>query len=384
MTIGIVCYPTFGGSGVVATELGKSLASRGHTVHFITYDRPVRLMEYAEGIFYHEVSPGKYPLFDHLPYESALVSAIVDVARHEGLDLLHVHYAIPHASAAYMAREVLKTYGIDIPVITTLHGTDITLVGKERSYKPIVTFSMNQSDALTSVSDSLRQDTYDSFEVTKPIEVVPNFIDTKRFTPGEVSAFRRKIAPHDERVLIHVSNMRKVKRVKDAFGMFMKLRERLPIKMIFVGDGPERSDLVRSVRKEGLSQDVIFLGRQEMMEHILPMADLFVQTSETESFGLAALEGMASGLPVVATNSGGQPELIEHGKSGLLSGVGDVEAMADNAFAILSEETTLRQFAEQAILRARSFDVTNVVPLYEDLYTRTLAATRNPQPHGIS
>lgn len=373
LRIGIVCYPTYGGSGVVATELGVALADRGHTVHFITYDRPVRLVGFSERIGYHSVTPAEYPLFEFVPYESALVSKIVQVVLREGLDLLHVHYAIPHASSAYMAREILRTHGVHLPVITTLHGTDITLVGQDESYAPVVTFSLNQSDSVTAVSDSLRQSTLENFAVTTPIEVIPNFIDLHRFRPSNGS-FRRQLAEEDLPVLLHVSNFRPVKRVPDVIEVFRRVRAEREVKLLLVGDGPERKRVFELVKKYQLSSCVLFLGQQEAVEHLLPMADIFLLPSETESFGLAALEAMAAGLAVVGTQTGGVPELVRHEQDGFLAPVGDVDAMAGYVNQLLESPDALHAFKKAAQKRAQDFAIEKIVPLYEALYQGVLNA----------
>lgn len=373
MNIGMVCYPTFGGSGVVATELGKALAQRGHTVHFITYDRPVRLDTYSQHIFYHQVNPEDYPLFDFLPYESALASKLVEVVLHHQLDLLHVHYAIPHASSTYLAQQILRQQHACVPFTTTLHGTDITLVGATEMYGPVVTFSINQSNGVTAVSDYLRRATLQNFKITRPIEVIPNFVDLQRFHVENRPELRQQITPEGQRLLIHVSNFRKVKRVQDVYEMFRLLRQRLPVRLLFVGDGPERSPLERSIYQHGLEKEVVFLGKQEVIEQILPVADAFVMPSETESFGLAALEAMACGLPVLATDAGGIPEVVEHGISGLLSPVGDVQTLAANAFYLLSDPARHAAFAQAARARAVAFDVQAIVPHYEAHYRQVIA-----------
>src|SRR3954470_10235224 len=335
MKIGIVCYPTFGGSGVVATELGKALADRGHQVHFVTYNQPARLDFFSENLFYHEVSVSKYPLFDYPPYELALASRLVDVVRFEKLDVLHVHYAIPHASAAFMAKQILMTYGIYIPVVTTLHGTDITLVGKDRTFKPVVTFSINQSDGVTAVSENLRQDTYKYFEIEKDIKVIPNFIDLTRFSLKAKDHFKKAIAPSGEKVLVHTSNFRKVKRTEDVVRIFAEVIKKIPSKLLMVGDGPERSGCEQLCRDLNVTDNVRFLGKQDAIEEILSVADLFLMPSQSESFGLAALEAMACKVPVISTNAGGLPELNVDGVTGFLKDVGDVEGMAQSAIYIL-------------------------------------------------
>ena len=370
MRIGIVCYPTFGGSGVLATELGKALADKGHFVHFITYQQPVRLNVFSANIYYHEVRVPTYPLFDYPPYEVALSSTMVDVILHHNLDLLHVHYAIPHASAAYMAKQIVAKVGKNVPVITTLHGTDITLVGKDKTYAPVVTFSINESDAITAVSDNLRMETYRSFAITKEIEVIHNFVDVARFSKKPIDAFRRVIAPNGERILVHASNFRKIKRVQDVVKIFAEVRKQMPAKLLMVGDGPERPVMEDLVKDFGLTDDVRFLGKQEQMEEILVVSDLFVLPSEYESFGLAALEAMAASMPVISTNGGGLPEVNINGKTGYLSNVGDVGDMSKNAIKILGDDATLAVFKKNAFDQARTFDIHNIVPVYEELYSR--------------
>jgi len=372
MRIGIVCYPTFGGSGVLATELGKALADKGHQVHFITYQQPVRLNEFNANIFYHEVRVTTYPLFDYPPYETALSSTMVDVIMNHHLDLLHVHYAIPHASAAYMAKRIVETHGIRIPVITTLHGTDITLVGRDKTFAPVVAFSINQSDAITAVSQNLRDETYRTFPIEKEIRVIHNFVDTHRFRRKPIDAFRRVIAPNGERILMHASNFRKIKRVQDVVHIFANVNKKIPSKLLFVGDGPERPGAENLCRDLGLSDDMRFVGRQEQMEEILAIADLFLLTSEYESFGLAALEAMAAGVPVISTNAGGLPEIAVEGVTGYLGEVGDIEGMSANAIKILEDDAVLRQFKANALAHAKKFDINTIVPQYEALYNRFL------------
>ena len=370
MRIGIVCYPTFGGSGVLATELGKALADKNHQVHFITYQQPVRLSEFNANIFYHEVRVPTYPLFDYPPYETALASAMVDVIANNDLDLLHVHYAIPHASAAYMAKQILLKQGKSIPVITTLHGTDITLVGKDKTYAPVVTFSINESDAITAVSNNLRDETYKSFKIEKEIEVIHNFVDVRRFNKKPIDAFRRVIAPNGEKILMHASNFRKIKRVPDVVKIFAKVKEQIPSKLLFVGDGPERPAAESLARELNIFDDIRFVGRQEQMEDILAIADLFLLTSDYECFGLAALEAMAAGVPVISSNGGGLPEINVNGVTGYMSNVGDIDEMSKNALHILQDEAILKQFKRQAYKHATSFDIHNIVPKYELLYNR--------------
>jgi len=372
MNIGIVCYPTFGGSGVLATELGKALAEKGHNIHFVTYQQPVRLGGFHANIFYHEVSVPTYPLFDFPPYETALASTMVDVIINNNIDLLHVHYAIPHASAAYMARQILKKEGLDIPVITTLHGTDITLVGKDKTYSPVVTFSMNESSAVTAVSKNLRDETYANFKMEKEIEVIYNFVDAKRFNKKPVTPFKQVIAPNDERILLHASNFRKVKRVEDVVHIFEKVNKVIPSKLLFVGDGPERSFIEALCRKTCAHNEIRFLGRQEQMEEILAISDLFILPSEYESFGLVALEAMAAEVPVISTNVGGLPEININGVTGFTSNVGDVESMSNNTIKILSDEKAFARMKKDALHQALKFDIDKIVPEYEALYKRVL------------
>ncbi|MGY3052631.1 N-acetyl-alpha-D-glucosaminyl L-malate synthase BshA [Pedobacter sp. UYEF25] len=372
MKIGIVCYPTFGGSGVVATELGKALASEGHQVHFITYSQPARLDFFSANLFYHEVSVRNYPLFDYAPYESALASKMVDVVRFEQLDVLHVHYAIPHASAAFMAKQILATYGINIPVVTTLHGTDITLVGKDPTYKPVVTFSINQSDGVTTVSADLKKDTLKHFKITKDIRVIPNFIDLTRFSLQAKDHFKKAIAPNNERILIHTSNFRKVKRTKDVIRVFEKVQAIIPSKLLMVGDGPERAYDEQLCRELKICENVRFLGKQDAVEEILSVSDLFLIPSESESFGLAALEAMACKVPVLSSNAGGLPELNVDGFCGYMDNVGDIEGMAAHAIEILKDDDTLNQFKENAFMRAKDFDLKKILPLYIDFYKEVI------------
>src|SRR5215218_3722826 len=373
MRIGIVCYPTFGGSGVLATELGKALAQKGHQVHFITYQQPVRLNVFVPNIFYHEVQVPTYPLFDYPPYETALASTMVDVIKNNHLELLHVHYAIPHASAAYMAKKILEVDGIHIPVITTLHGTDITLVGRDKTYAPVVAFSINQSDAITAVSYNLCDETYKTFPITKEIEVIHNFVDVQRFNRKPIDAFKKVIAPDGERVLLHASNFRKIKRVQDVVRIFYEVRKVIPSKLLFVGDGPERMPAEELSRELGVCDDIRFVGKQEQMEDILAIADLFLLTSDYESFGLAALEAMAAGVPVVSTNAGGLTEINVDGVTGYMGNVGDVATMSQQAISILQDDATLKKFKQNAAQHAHSFDIQNIVPLYEKLYDEVLS-----------
>jgi N-acetyl-alpha-D-glucosaminyl L-malate synthase BshA len=373
MNIGIVCYPTFGGSGVVATELGKALAQRGHRVHFITYSQPVRLDFFNENLFYHEVYVPAYPLFQFPPYELALTSKMVDIVQNEKLDVLHVHYAIPHASAAFMAKQILRARGIQIPVVTTLHGTDITLVGKDASFEPVVTFSINQSDGVTSVSADLRRETYEYFAVEKDITVIPNFIDLQRFKKQEKSHFRAAIAPEGEKLLVHTSNFRTVKRVEDVLRIFVGVREEIPAKLLLVGDGPDRNRMEKMARDLNVHRDLRFLGKLEAVEEVLSVSDLFLMPSENESFGLAALEAMACEVPVVSTNAGGIPELNVHGQTGMISEIGDVDDMVKNALYVL-DDANLPRFKAAARARAEEFAVENIVPLYEECYRKAAEA----------
>lgn len=372
MNIGIVCYPTFGGSGVVATELGIALAKEGHNIHFITYSQPTRLSFFNENLYYHEVEIRAYPLFAYPPYELALASKMVDVVKYEKLDLLHVHYAIPHASAAYMAKQILKQEGIDIPVVTTLHGTDITLVGKDESYEPVVTFSINQSDGVTAVSADLKKDTYEHFSITQDIEVIPNFIDLDRFKKQKKEHFKTAICPDNEALLVHTSNFRKVKRVDDVVRIFKNVRQVIPAKLLLVGDGPERKHIEVLCRELGTCDDVRFLGKLEAVEEVLSVADLFLMPSEKESFGLAALEAMACEVPVVSSNAGGIPELNLDGITGFNSDVGDIEDMTRNALTILDKEN-LPTFKKNALNRAKEFDIKLILPQYEAFYHTVLA-----------
>jgi len=372
MNIAIVCYPTFGGSGVLATELGKALADKGHNIHFITYQQPVRLSHFHTNIFYHEVRVPTYPLFDYPPYETALSSMMVDVITNNNIQLLHVHYAIPHASAAYMAKQILAKEGKRIPVITTLHGTDITLVGRDKTYRPVVTFSMNESDILTAVSDNLKEETYKNFNIEKSIEVIHNFVDVKRFNKKPIDAFKKLIAPNGEKIIVHASNFRKVKRVEDVVKAFLLINEKMPSKLLLLGDGPERPPIEAAARDSNACDAIKFLGKQEQMEDILPIADLFLLTSEYESFGLAALEAMAAEVPVISTNAGGLPEIIINGNCGYMSNVGDVADMSKNALLILEDEGTHQMFKANALEQAKRFDIENIVPQYEKLYQRLI------------
>jgi N-acetyl-alpha-D-glucosaminyl L-malate synthase BshA len=371
MRIGIVCYPTFGGSGVLATELGKALADEGHEVHFITYQQPVRLNTFNTNIFYHEVRVPTYPLFDYPPYEVALASTMVDVIMNHDLDLLHVHYAIPHASAAYMAKQIVKQKtGRSIPVITTLHGTDITLVGKDKMYEPVVTFSINESDAITAVSENLREETFKNFAITKEIDVIYNFVDVARFNKKPIDAFRKVIAPQGEKILMHASNFRKVKRIDDVITIFANVRKAMPAKLLMVGDGPERHAAEEQARALGIEEDIRFLGKQEQMEDILAVSDVFLLPSEYESFGLAALEAMAARAVVISTNAGGLAEINNQGVTGFMANVGDTKSMSDFAIDLLRDEERLLKMKDAAYQQACLFDISKIIPVYEQLYSR--------------
>lgn len=366
MKVGIVCYPTYGGSGVVATELGKALAKKGHEIHFITYSQPTRLDFFNPNLYYHEVSVKSYPVFQYPPYELALASKMVDVALNEKLDLLHVHYAVPHASAAFMAKQILKTKGYEIPFITTLHGTDITIVGKDATNVPVVTFSINQSDGVTAVSADLKKDTLELFNITTDIEVIPNFIDLKRFKKQKKEHFKKAICPNGEKLVIHTSNFRKVKRIDDVLDVFCELKKVIPSKLLLIGDGPERKRM-EDKAKGICTEDIRFLGKLDAVEEVLSVSDLFLMPSEKESFGLAALEAMACEVPVVSSNAGGIPELNKDGYSGYVCKVGDVEDMLVKSIKIL-DENNLTRFKEGALNRAQEFDIDTILPKYEKYY----------------
>lgn len=374
--IGIVCYPTFGGSGVVATELGKGLAQKGHQVHFITYSQPSRLDFLNENLFYHEVDFRTYPLFEYPPYEVALASKMVNVAWNEKLDLFHVHYAIPHASAAFIARQILITQGMYVPVVTTLHGTDITLVGRDPSYEPVVTFSINHSDGVTAVSADLKKETLEHFKITRPIEVIPNFIDLARFKKQKKDHFKKAICPNGEVLIVHNSNFRKVKRIQDVIQVFSNIRKVLPAKLLLIGDGPERITAENMCRELNICDDTRFLGKLEAVEEVLSVADLFLMPSEKESFGLAALEAMACEVPVISSNAGGLPELNLDGITGFLCNVGDVDDMTRKALRVL-DKNNLPLFKQNALQRAREFDISVVLPRYEQYYRTILSETRH-------
>ena len=372
MRIGIVLYPTFGGSGIVATELGKELAKKDHEIHFITYTEPVRLGELRKNIFYHEVSTSDYPLFKYTPYEQVLTSKLVDVVKFEKLDLLHVHYAIPHASAAYMAQQILSDQNIKIPFITTLHGTDITLVGKDPSFEPVINFSINKSNMVTAVSESLKKDTNELFEVKNNIKVIPNFICIDDYKLENNDFYKKRFAPNNEKIICHISNFRKVKRIKDVLLSFEKISKEIDVKLILVGDGPERSALEKISRESQYRNNIYFLGSLKSTKEVLNISDLFFLPSSTESFGLSALEAMACGVPVISTKTGGIPEVVIDGESGYLSDVGDVKEMSSNAVEILSNENKLLLFKENALKQAMKFDVKQILPRYEKTYAKCI------------
>ena len=368
MKIGIVCYPTYGGSGVVATELGKGLAKKGHQIHFITYRQPARLLTFQENVFYHEVSSADYPLFEFTPYDTALTSKLVDVVKYENLDILHVHYAIPHAAVAYMAKKILLQEGRYVPVVTTLHGTDITLVGSNPSFAPVVAFSINKSDGVTAVSENLRKKTLETFDIDNDIHVIHNFIDFERFKKSNKDHFKKAIAPNGEKILVHTSNFRKVKRVDDVIHIFKKVHDQIPSKLLLIGDGPERRKMEDLCRKLGLCDEIRFLGKQDAVEELLAISDLFLMPSGSESFGLAALEAMACEVPVISSNVGGLPELNINGVTGFLSNLGKVNEMAKNAISLLENESLLNKFRHNALKQAKRFDLENILPEYEKYY----------------
>lgn len=370
MKIGIVCYPTYGGSGVVATELGKGLASQGHKVHFISYRQPARLDVFNTNILYHEVRFANYPLFDYPPYETALASKLVDVVTKEKLDVVHVHYAIPHASSAYMAKKILISEGIYIPTVTTLHGTDITLVGKNAAYEPAVTFAINKSDCVTAVSESLKNDTIQSFSIKKEIEVIPNFIDFDRFKKVNKDHFKRAISPNNEKILTHVSNFRKVKRVEDTIRILKKVNEATPSKLLLIGDGPERQNIEQLSHELDVADRVLFLGKQDAIVELLSISDLFIMPSGNESFGLSALEAMACEVPIISSNIGGLPEVNLHNKTGFLSEVGDTKSMSDHAIRLLKNPDMHEQFRANALAQAKQFDIAKIIPQYEAVYEK--------------
>ncbi|MFN8279635.1 MAG: N-acetyl-alpha-D-glucosaminyl L-malate synthase BshA [Saprospiraceae bacterium] len=372
LKIGVVCYPTYGGSGVVATELGQSMAALGHQIHFITYKRPARLSTFQANVYYHEVTNFEYPLFDFKPYDTALASKIVDIALHHDLDLLHVHYAIPHAIIAFIAKSILKSKDKNLPVITTLHGTDITLVGLDASFYPVVQFSLNQSDFVTAVSDSLRLDTLNAFKISRDVEVIPNFIDSKRFFPSPKPELRKIFAGPGEKILMHISNFRKVKRIQDIIQCYARVNEVIPSRLILIGDGPERVTLEDLCRDLKISDKVIFLGKQESIETLLNIADVFFLTSDHESFGLSALEAMSCGVPVVSSNIGGIPEVNLNGFSGFTCDVGNVDELTEKTLNILRDPSRFEDFKKNAIEQASKFELNKILPRYLDLYYRAL------------
>lgn len=372
MNIGMVCFPTYGGSGVVATELGIALANKGHKVHFMSYSQPFRLNLFSENLFYHEFNVNDYPLFDYQPYESVLASKIVDVAIYEQLDILHVHYAIPHASVAYMAQQILKSKKINLPYVTTLHGTDITLVGRDPAFEPVIRFSLNHSNAITSVSESLKKDTLKTFKIDNKITVIPNFINIKEYNLVRDESIKRKYAPNGEKLLVHISNFRKVKRVEDLIHIFNKVKNKFAAKLILVGDGPEKPSIELLCRQLNITHDVIFLGKIADPKEILSVSDLFLLPSEIESFGLSALEAMAMKVPVISTNGGGLPEVNIDGKTGFLSDLGNVDEMAKHAIKLLSDQKLLNQFRENAFNQAKKFDIDKILPQYEKLYKQII------------
>ena len=373
MRIGIVCYPTFGGSGVVATELGLELSRRGHEIHFITYSQPVRLELFSNNVHFHEVHVPEYPLFHYQPYELALSSKLVDMVKLHGIQLLHVHYAMPHAYAAYMAQQMLLDEGILVPIVTTLHGTDITLVGSHPFYKPAVTFSINKSDAVTSVSESLKEDTLRLFSIKKDIHVVPNFIDLEKHLNNFTDCQRGMMAEDHERIITHISNFREVKQIPDVIKVFYNIQKEIPAKLMMVGEGPEKEGAELMVEELGISDRVLFFGNSNEIDRILCFSDLFLLPSQTESFGLAALEAMASGVPVISTNTGGLPEVNVDGYSGYLSDVNAVKDMTINALRILKDKDVLSTFKKNAKTQSKKFDIHNIVPRYEAIYEETLS-----------
>jgi N-acetyl-alpha-D-glucosaminyl L-malate synthase BshA len=375
MKIGIVCYPTYGGSGVMATELGVALAKRGHEIHFITYKRPARLANFQEKVYYHEVDAEDYPLFEYSPYDTTMASKLVNVVLYENLDILHVHYAIPHAAIAYMAKKILLTKGRYIPVVTTLHGTDITLVGKNKDFAPVVEFSINKSDGVTAVSNSLREQTMKSFNIEKDIEVIYNFVDFTRFKKTSKEHFKKAIAPNGEKILTHISNFREVKRVEDVIRVFDQVHQILPSKLLLIGDGPDRRKAESLCRELGLMDEIRFLGKQDAVEEILAVSDVFLIPSANESFGLAALEAMACEVPVISSDVGGLPEVNIHGKTGYLSPIGSIEDMAKNTLKIIGNDQTLAQFRQRALEQAKRFALDLILPQYEEYYEHVLKSS---------
>ncbi len=372
MKITIVCYPTFGGSGVLATELGMSLVNHGHEVHFIAYKKPVRLKDSDKNIFFHEVKVPEYPLFNFQPYELALSTKLVEVVKLYSIDLMHVHYAIPHAYAAYMAKKMLKDQGFNIPIVTTLHGTDITLVGNHPFYKTSVNFSINKSDIVTCVSESLKQDTLDQFEIYKEIDVVPNFIDISKYKRQQELCLAENPNPNKERIITHVSNFRPVKNIKNVIQIFYNIQEKISSKLMMIGEGPDKEMAEDLCRDLSIENKVHFLGNTNQVEKNLCHSDLFLLPSTTESFGLAALEAMASKVPVVSSNAGGLPEINIHGETGYLTDANDIKSMSDYAISILENPKVLEEFKNRAFNKAESFDINKVVPIYEKIYSKAL------------
>ena len=371
MKIGIVCYPTYGGSGVVATELGKELSNRDNKVHFISYAVPARLNFHNENLFYHEVGVKNYPLFEFPPYELSLTSKLVEIVQYEKLDVLHVHYAIPHASSALLAKKILASYGLSIPIITTLHGTDITLIGNDPSVMPVINYSINESDGVTAVSESLKKDTLDSFDINVDINVIPNFINLNRFKKSKNNKFKNKICKNGEKLILHTSNFRKVKRIQDVINVFCKINKNIPSKLVMIGDGPERPNIESLARATCSLKDVTFLGNIDNVEDVLSNGDLFLLPSEKESFGLSALEAMSSSIPVVSSNIGGLPELIVSGKSGFCCNVGDINKMSEKSLFVL-DEMNLKKFKDNALIRAKKYNVENIVPQYVKFYNKII------------
>ena len=372
MKIGIVCYPTFGGSGIVATELGKALADKGHEVHFVAYRQPVRLNDQVNNIVFHEVRVADYPLFEYPPYELSLACKLLDVVKYEKLDLLHVHYAIPHAYVAYLTKQMLAEEGIHIPVVTTLHGTDITLVGKSPALIPAVNFSINHSNVVTAVSKHLREETLNCFSIRKEIKVIPNFIDFDLHNYTFDKDLHMNYAPNREKIMIHISNFRPVKRVADVIRVFVNVRDKMPVKLLMVGDGPQREVAEYLCRDMGCSDDVKFLGKTQDVSRLLAISDLFVLPSEKESFGLVALEAMAAGIPVVSSNTGGLAHVNVNGVTGYTSEVGDVAKMSNDAISLLSDKGKYNDFAQNALSVAKEYDICKILPLYEAVYREAL------------
>lgn len=372
MKIGITCYPTYGGSGVVATELGIELAKKGHQIHFISYAIPFRLNHFMDNVFFHEVEMGTYPLFEFPLYSDALAGKMVEVMKYENLDLIHVHYAIPHATSAFLAKQICKDTQ-DVKIITTLHGTDITLVGLEPTYIHLLKFGILQSDGVTAVSRYLKEKTLTNYSIEKDIEVIPNFVDVNLYAPREVNEFRCRIAPNNEKILIHTSNFRVVKRVQDTIRILDLVKKEIPAKLVLIGDGPDRSECERLSRELGIEKDVIFLGKQEALPQILSCADIFLIPSQSESFGLAALEAMAVGLPVISTSVGGLPEVITHNHSGFIAEIGDVERMAKYAVDLLTNDKKYKIFSKNAReIAVEKYSATKIVPMYEAYYEKVL------------